>query len=302
MSTVQVAGIAIAAVILIVLVISLVITRRKDSGPKQTRQPEQPLAENAGSLFDEAPRDGLHMLGKRDVAAPPEEPQPQWSPAAVAAVAEEAAPVELVAAVEPAPQAPEETTGEIPVVQAAEPFAVTAALDAAAETAPGAEAVAPIAETEMAPSEAAGETVPIAEADARVAEPVAAIAEETNPATSSPVAEQPAEDQAEAPPVDEAPSAEDAAAGDAAAAESRMVRLSDIIVTTNEQQVDLADPEVRRMLKDLMQDEIDLAAQYRELGQNIDAVLQLTEAQRICRALGMTSHARLIQEMINELQ
>ena len=81
-----------------------------------------------------------------------------------------------------------------------------------------------------------------------------------------------------------------------------MVRLSDIIVTTNEQQVDLADPDVRRMLKDLVQDEIDLAAQYREMGQNIDAVLQLTEARRICDALSMTSHARLIQQMINELQ
>jgi hypothetical protein len=31
-------------------------------------------------------------------------------------------------------------------------------------------------------------------------------------------------------------------------------------------------------------------------------VLQLTEARRICDALGMTSHARLIQQMINELQ
>jgi hypothetical protein len=84
--------------------------------------------------------------------------------------------------------------------------------------------------------------------------------------------------------------------------ESRLVSLSDIIVTTNDQQVDLSDPEVRRMLKDLVQDEIDLASQYRQLGQNVDAVLQLTEAERICIALGMSSHAKMIRQMIKELQ
>jgi hypothetical protein len=274
MSTVQVAGIAIAAVILIVLVISLVITRRKDSSPERTQRPE-PRIEDTGSLFDEAPRDGLHMLGKRDVAAPPEEPRPAWSPAGAAAVAEEAAPVQSPLAAEPAEPFAEETTDEIPAVPPAEAFAETAT--------PEAEAAAPIVQS------------------------AELLAQETQAEAPSPVAGQPAKDQTEETPATEAPPTEGAAEENAAveeapAADPRMVRLSDIIVTTNEQQVDLADPDVRRMLKDLMQDEIDLAAQYRELGQNIDAVLQLTEAQRICRALGMTSHARLIQEMINELQ
>jgi hypothetical protein len=283
MSTVQVAGIAIAAVILIVLVISLVITRRKDSDPERTQQPEPPT-EETGSLFDEAPRDGLHMLGKRDVMAPPEEPQPAWSPAGAAAVAQGAAPVQSPVAAEPADPIAEETTDEIPAVPPEEAFAEPMAPEVAA----------PLTHAHTAPEAAAA---------APVSEPVAPIAEETHPPEAvSPVAGQPAEDHAEAKPVAEAPPTESVAAEEAAATESRMVRLSDIIVTTNEQQVDLADSEVRRMLKDLMQDEIDLAAQYRELGQNIDAVLQLTEAQRICHALGMTSHAKLIQEMINELQ
>jgi hypothetical protein len=56
------------------------------------------------------------------------------------------------------------------------------------------------------------------------------------------------------------------------------------------------------MLKELAKSEIDLAQQYKQLGQNIDAVLQLTEAQKICQALDMTSHAKLIEQMIQELR
>jgi len=84
--------------------------------------------------------------------------------------------------------------------------------------------------------------------------------------------------------------------------EPRLVRLCDIISTTNSQHVDLNDPDVRRMLRELVQSEVDLAQQYKQLGQNIDAVLQLTEAQKICRALSMDSHAKLLDQMIRELQ
>jgi hypothetical protein len=236
MNTVQVVGIAIAVVILIVLVISLVVTRRKDAGAEDTRRPQPPTpAEDSGSFIDQAPRDDLHMLGKRDVLPPGVAAlEADWQPAVAAAVAEAAAQAEPAAA-----ETPEETTAEIPPEQPTESPAAPQTFEAAAETAPPVE-----------------------------------------------------------------PSAGSAAAAEeeAAAAPARMVRLSDIIVTTNQQQVDLADSEVRRMLKDLMQDEIDLAAQYRELGQNNDAVLQLTEAQSICNALDMTSHAKLIQQMIKELQ
>ena len=82
----------------------------------------------------------------------------------------------------------------------------------------------------------------------------------------------------------------------------RMVPLSDIIVTTSSKMVDLEDPEVRRMLKDLASYEIDQAAHFRQLGQDLDAVLQLTEAEKICRALGMATYARQIHEMMRGLQ
>ena len=287
MSTVQVAGIAIAVVILIVLVISLIVTRRKDAGGSQKRRPETPLAEDAGSLFDEAPRDGLHMLGKRDVAEQVSAPQPQWQPPAAAVVGEEpqVAPVTFA---EPPAKTSEEPTEDIPVVQPAEEVAETPPpprFAAATQASQIAEATEPVVET--AP--------PIVEEAAPAAEEAAAIAGYSTPAAVRPMGDQMEAPAADAQPVEETAEHE-------GAIPSRMVRLSDIIVTTNEQQVDLADPDVRRMLKDLVQDEIDLAAQYRELGQSIDAVLQLTEAQRICHALDMTSHAKLIQQMINELQ
>jgi hypothetical protein len=77
-----------------------------------------------------------------------------------------------------------------------------------------------------------------------------------------------------------------------------MVPLSDIIVTTSSKMVDLQDPEVRRMLTDLVKFEIDQAAQFRSEGQTIDAILQLTEAEKISRALGMQESAQAIRDMM----
>lgn len=82
----------------------------------------------------------------------------------------------------------------------------------------------------------------------------------------------------------------------------RKVPLADIIVTTSRKVVDLDDPEVRRMLKDLVKFEIDQATRYREQGQHIDAVLQLTEAEKISRALGMSESASAIRLMMRDLQ
>jgi hypothetical protein len=287
MSTVQVVGIAIAVVILVVLVISLVVTRRKDGGVEPKHEPEatEP-AEDIGSFLDGAPRDELHMLGKRDVLPPTASPpQVAWQPADAAAVAEPAAGSEPAMQPEPSaaagPETPpavaEETTAEIPLEQ---PGAAPA--EEAAETE---HVEPPVSQTpEQEPAGSAPEPAPPSGTEELVAEQpdVTASAETMQAAVHEPA---PAAKEAAAPP-----------------APPRMVRLSDIIVTTNEQQVDLADPDVRRMLKDLVQDEIDLAAQYRELGQNVDAVLQLTEAGRICDALGMTSHAKLIRQMVKELQ
>ncbi len=85
------------------------------------------------------------------------------------------------------------------------------------------------------------------------------------------------------------------------AATSRHVPLRDIIVTTSEKVVDLDDPEVRRMLADLVSFEIDQAMQYRQQGQTVDAVLQLTEAEKICRALDMQETAGRIGQMMADL-
>ena len=96
------------------------------------------------------------------------------------------------------------------------------------------------------------------------------------------------------------------AAGDVAAQESgsggRLVPLSDIIVTTSSKMVDLDDPEVRRMLTELVTFEIDQAADFRKKGQDIDAVLQLTEAEKVSRALGMNESAQRIRAMMNEIR
>lgn len=99
---------------------------------------------------------------------------------------------------------------------------------------------------------------------------------------------------------------EEPAAGAAAAerpgSEGRLVPLSDIIVTTNTKLIDLDDPEVRRMLTELVTFEIDQAAELRRRGQTVDALLQLAEAEKISRALGMTESARRIRAMTEQIR
>ena len=109
---------------------------------------------------------------------------------------------------------------------------------------------------------------------------------------------------------DEPPPARPAEGGSAASEEAapepdpdgRRVPLSDIIVTTSSKMVDLQDPEVRRMLTDLVKYEIDQATHYRQQGQTIDAVLQLTEAEKISRALDMRESAAAIRQMMRDLE
>ncbi len=56
------------------------------------------------------------------------------------------------------------------------------------------------------------------------------------------------------------------------------------------------------MLTDLMTFEIDQAADFRRQGQTVDALLQLTEAEKVARALEMTESARRIRELMNEIR
>ncbi len=92
------------------------------------------------------------------------------------------------------------------------------------------------------------------------------------------------------------------AAGTDRPSAGRLVPLSDIIVTTRGKMVDLDDPEVRRMLTELVTFEIDQAAEFRRQGQPIDAVLQLTEAEKVARALGMAEAAQRIRIMMAEVR
>lgn len=93
-----------------------------------------------------------------------------------------------------------------------------------------------------------------------------------------------------------------AAAAERPGSEERLVPLSDIIVTTNTKLIDLDDPEVRRMLTELVTFEIDQAAELRRRGQTVDALLQLAEAEKISRALGMTESARRIRAMTEQIR
>ncbi len=140
---------------------------------------------------------------------------------------------------------------------------------------------------------------PSLEEEAPGMEEAASAVEEPSPALEqpSPAEEEPSPAKAESIVAEEPPTPAEEAASAAAS-----VALSDIIVTTNQQQIDLDDPEVRRLIKDLIEDEIELAQQYKVQGQTVDAVLQLTEAEKACNALGLTSKARLIRAMIKELK
>jgi len=100
----------------------------------------------------------------------------------------------------------------------------------------------------------------------------------------------------------EPPAPEPAALREAPPAEPAAAPLSDIIVTTNQQEIDLTDPEVRQMLEELVANEIALAEAYRQQGQILDAILQLTEAEKACKALGDDEQAERIKALMKELQ
>jgi len=149
-----------------------------------------------------------------------------------------------------------------------------------------------------APAEAPGAQEPAAEAAA------ADMAAPEQPAVEAPAAEA----QAPAPPAAEASAPDDpvAAAPPAeaapAAAATEAAPLSDVSVTSGDGQVDLADPDVRALLVSLVDDEIALARAYRSQGQTLDAILQLTEAEKACTALGLDDTLAEVKTLLGELQ
>lgn len=254
MSTIQIAGIAVAAVIVVLLVVALIVTRK---GGSEAGEP----VEHA-SFLDSPPSDTLSKLGApehasradaetAEAATPPEVVR---TATGVASGAREGLGLdwdraETAPVMEPPPVPDEsETTGEMPAVAPAEPEA-PAVTQAGPETPP-----------EEAPSEPEAEVSPGAES-----------AEETSAEPEAPDSH-------------------------------NLIPLSSIIVTTSTKMVNLEDPEIRRMLTELVTFEIDQATQFREQGQSIDAVLQLTEAEKICRALGRHDTAHEIRQMMQGLQ
>jgi len=79
-------------------------------------------------------------------------------------------------------------------------------------------------------------------------------------------------------------------------------QLSDVMATTEHEEVDLRDHEVREMLAELMREEIELARLQQAAGQRSEAVLQLAEAEKIAASLGLEDAWAEIQGLLAGLQ
>jgi hypothetical protein len=277
MTTVQIIGIAVAALAVLLLIIALIVTRRRG-------EPDEEPRRGGGSFLDEAPQDTFSVLGTAEQPVEDITIDPAMERAAAAQRATAAAAAERV---------PERVPESVPA-RAPQPGGLgldwgpdlsvrTSDLhDERAEPAPRDED-----DTEITGELRPDETVALPPGDA----PPAPEGESGGQVAAT----QPAR-----------PAEGGHAAGDVAALESgsggRLVPLSDIIVTTSSKMVDLDDPEVRRMLTELVTFEIDQAADFRRKGQRIDAVLQLTEAEKVSRALGMNESAQRIRAMTDEIR
>jgi len=284
MTTVQIVGIAVAAAVVLILIIVLVALRHRE--PKAAADKPAP-AKARGSFLDDAPQDTLAGLGRaehpvEDITIDPGAGDDLWPRSDLLAPTRRG---QETAA--PGPDAANGSRGGLGLDWG--PPSTTP--DLAPWAAP------PASSKSSAPSEPPasaddGETTGDLSRPPAPAQPVA-----VSNATGS---RTPAGDR------DPAPAAESGPAAATAAPESgpraRRVPLSDIIVTTSDKVVDLTDPEVRRMLTDLVKFEIDQATHYQLQGQVLDAVLQLTEAEKISKALGMHEAADAIHKMVQDLK
>jgi hypothetical protein len=270
MTTVQIIGIAVASLAVLLLIVALIVTRRRGDSTGDDARPA------GGSFLDEAPQDTFSVLGRA------EQPVEDITidPAVERAIAAERA----AAAAASAEGVPERT-----------PQPGGLGLDWGPDL--SIRTTGPNDEREPAPrfddeAEVTG--------DLRLDETVSTLAADTPPPAAGEGDDRTAATRPAAPSAGE-PAAADVAAEEAVSG-SRMVPLSDIIVTTSSKMVDLADPDVRRMLTELVTFEIDQASEFRRKGQSIDAVLQLTEAEKVSRALGMTESALRIRTMMEEIR
>jgi hypothetical protein len=260
MDPVQIVGIAVATLVVVLLVVALLVTRRRGDHTDVTAPDPQ------RSFLDDAPQDTLSRLGQA------EQPVEDVTVDPAVRRAQEAAAAQVAAA--PTPPGDGHRLGLDWDPSGGDTHAGATATDS---TPP------PPARLD---AETTGE-LPVMGTAATGSRP--SLVTESDAQAAAPVPAQPAEGGR-------------AAAGNPAASESGtaggLVPLSDIIVTTSNKLVDLQDPEVRRMLTDLVKFEIDQATQFRSEGQTIDAVLQLTEAEKISRALGMHESAQAIHDMM----
>jgi hypothetical protein len=287
MSTVQMIGVSVAGAAVLLLVIALIVTRRRGGADEQDEIRTGP------SFLDEGPQDTFAALGKAE--RPVEDIT--LDPAVERAAAAERADAAARAQDEKQPQpgglgldwGPDLSVREL----APDPIAAPSWDDEAETT----------GELRPDETEVTGELRPDHEIDI-TGYLQAAQQPAGQPKDAPPAPEGDGEDQT-AGPEPARPAEGGPAAGEEAAPESgsgsRLVPLSDIIVTTSGKMVDLQDPEVRRMLTELVTFEIDQAADFRRRGQTIDAVLQLTEAEKVSRALGMTDAAQRIRAMVREI-
>jgi hypothetical protein len=290
MTTVQIIGISVAGAALLLLIIVLLVTRGR-------HHDEQDQAPARQSFLDEPPQDTFSVLGRAE--HPVEDVT--LDPAAERAAAERAAAAGRAAAVAPPPRPRQVPPGGLGLDWG--PDLSVRELEPEPSAAPpwddddGAE--------DLVPDEAenTGELRPDESEITGELRPRHADAPPLHTPPPAPVGQ--SGDRAAAPEPSRPAEGGPAAGGTAAqepGSDSRMVPLSDIIVTTSGKMVDLSDPEVRRMLTELVTFEIDQAAEFRRQGQAIDAVLQLTEAEKVSRALGMTESAKRIRAMMGEIR
>jgi hypothetical protein len=284
MTTVQIIGVSVAGAAVLLLIIALLVARRRGDDEEDQARPSP-------SFLDEAPQDTFSVLGK---AEQPVEDITLDPAVQRAAEAEQAVVAErVVEERSPAPGGLGLDWGPDLSVRELAPEASTAPTwgDEATGSDIPPDDTETTGELRGDETEITGELRP---ADAAVATP-----KDAPPAPEGESGDQ-AADPEPARPAEGGPAA-GATAAKESGSESRLVPLSDIIVTTSGKMVDLQDPDVRRMLTELVTFEIDQAADFRRRGQAIDAVLQLTEAEKVSRALGMAESAKRIRAMMEEI-
>ena len=276
MTTVQIIGVSVAGAAVLLLIVALIVTRRRSRDDD-----EQYEARPESSFLDQAPQDTFSVLGK---------PEQDVEDITIDPAYERALEAEQAAAAARAQQARQPQPGGLGLDWG--PDLSVRGLEPEPLTAPS------WGDDPETTGELRGERRVLGRGKSQSTQRGGPLAEE------APTTQDESEDRA-ATPEPARPAEGGPAAGEAApesGPESRLVPLSDIIVTTSGKMVDLQDPEVRRMLTELVTFEIDQAADFRRRGQTIDAVLQLTEAEKVSRALGMTESAERIRAMMAEIR